>query len=137
MLIALAFFSSLAFGAQSPEANLPEDHRRWLDEDVRYIITDEEREFFQSLETREERERAMVAFWNNRDPDRLTPENEYRDEHYRRLERAHRLFGQGVTRAGYLTERGHYYILLGEPMRVDRFIGSNDVVTSEILVLQR
>ena len=127
-----ALFVAITLTSQTLEQSVPDDHRRWLDEDVRYIITDEEREFFLSLETREERERAIEAFWDNRDPDRLTPENEYRDEHYRRLERANRLFGQGATRAGYLTERGHYYILLGEPMRVDRFIGSNEVVTSEI-----
>ena len=124
------FIVALLLSFQTP--SLPDDHRRWLDEDVRYIITDEEREFFLSLETRDERERAIEAFWDNRDPDRLTPENEYRDEHYRRIERANRLFGPSATRAGYLTERGHYYILLGEPVRVERFLGSNEIVTSEI-----
>lgn len=125
-----AFIVALLLTFQTP--SLSDDHRRWLDEDVRYIITDKEREFFLSLETRDERERAIEAFWDNRDPDRLTPENEYRDEHYRRIEQANRLFGPGATRAGYLSERGHYYILLGEPLRVERFVGGNDVVTSEI-----
>lgn len=113
------------------EAILTEEHRQWLD-DVQYIITDEERELFLSLSTREERERAIEAFWDRRDPDRLTPENEFRVEHYRRLEAADRRFGGGTTRAGSRTDRGRYYILLGEPESVAQFIGRNEVVPCEI-----
>jgi GWxTD domain-containing protein len=113
-------------------AELSDDHRRWLDDEVAYIITDEERELFLSLATLEERDRAIEAFWHHRDPDRLTPANEFRDEHYRRLAEADRLFGGGVTRAGSKTERGRYFVILGEPFRIDRFVGSNEVVSSEL-----
>lgn len=128
----LTVFLFVLLGSQSAETDLTEDHRRWLDEEVAYIITDEERELFLSLGTREERDLAIEAFWDHRDPDRLTPENEFRDEHYRRLEAADRLFGGGVTRAGSQTERGRYYVILGEPLSFQRFIGSNEVVSSEI-----
>ena len=72
------------------------------------------------------------AFWDNRDPDRLTPRNEFRDEHYRRVEEAKRRFGRGASRSGYLTERGEFYVLLGEPSRIEAFLGRREVVASEI-----
>lgn len=120
-----------AIALSTQEATLTEEHRQWL-HDVQYIITEEERELFLSLSTREERERAIEVFWDHRDPDRLTPENEFRVEHYRRLETAARRFGGGATRAGARTDRGRYYILLGEPQSVVQFVGSNEVVPCEI-----
>ncbi len=130
VLTALLFFLSMGSQAAGPE--LSDEHRRWLDDEVSFIITDAERELFLSLGTREERDQAIDAFWDHRDPDRLTPANEFRDQHYQRLEASDRLFGGGVTWAGSRTERGRFYILLGEPQRVDRFIGSNEVVSTEI-----
>lgn len=127
-----SLFLVLWVGSQGVGLELADEHRQWLEDEVRFIITDVEREFFLSLGTREERDQAIEAFWDRRDPDRLTPANEFRDEHYRRLETADRLFGGGATRAGSRTERGQYYILLGEPERFERFIGSNEVVSSEI-----
>ena len=78
--------TALIFVAQTAVAELPHDPRRWLEDEVRYIITDEECDFFLTLENAEERERFIEAFWDRRDPERVTPRNEYRNEHYRRLD---------------------------------------------------
>src|ERR1700726_4175248 len=58
--------------------------KKWVDEDVAYIITDEERKAFQNLGTDEEREQFVEQFWLRRDPTPETEENEYKEEHYRR-----------------------------------------------------
>src|SRR6185437_10971687 len=59
-------------------------YRKWLSEDVSYIITDEERAAFKRLQTDEEREQFIEQFWLRRDPTPDTIENEYKEEHYRR-----------------------------------------------------
>ncbi len=118
--------------AQTAVAALPENHRGWLEDEVRHIITEEEQDFFQTLATSEQRERFIEAFWDRRDPDRLTPRNEYRDEHYRRFELANQKFGRSSSLPGSRTERGQVFVLLGEPSRLQPIVGSNEVVDSEI-----
>src|SRR6476620_9958847 len=68
---------------EKPE--LKKAYKDWLDKDVTYIITDEERKAFKKLETDEERERFIEEFWRRRDPDPDTDENEYREEYYERI----------------------------------------------------
>jgi len=84
-------------------------YRKWLDEDVVYIITDEEREIFENLATEEEREQFIEQFWFRRDPDPTTSENEYKEEHYRRIAYANEHFRSGFP--GWMTDRGRIYIL--------------------------
>src|SRR5271157_5409532 len=60
-------------------------YRKWLNEDVAYIITDEERAAFKRLQTDEEREQFIEQFWLRRDPTPDTVENEFKEEHYRRI----------------------------------------------------
>ena len=60
-------------------------YRKWLNEDVSYIITDEERTAFKRLQTDEEREQFIEQFWLRRDPTPDTVENEFKEEHYRRI----------------------------------------------------
>lgn len=115
---------------------LREDHRTWLEQDVVYIITDREEEVFLSLETLEERERFIEVFWEKRDPFPATPENEFQDEHYRRLEYANQYLGRDTFREGWRTDRGRYYILLGEPRERHSFDGYNEVVSSELWFYQ-
>ncbi len=85
---------------------LPEEHKTWLERDVVYIITERERDVFLSLETLDERNRFIEAFWRKRDPNRTTPENEYRVEHYRRLDYANTYLGRETFREGWQTDRG-------------------------------
>ncbi len=90
------------------------DHyRRWVDEDVRYIITEEERKVFDALTTPEERDHFIEQFWYRRDPDPRTSINEYKEEFYRRIAYANEKFGSGIP--GWKTDRGRTYITFGPP----------------------
>ncbi len=123
-------------GRREKLERLREDHRAWLEEEVVYIITDREEEVFLSLETLEERTRFIEVFWEKRDPHPATIENEFRDEHYRRIEYANEYLGRDTFRAGWRTDRGRYYILLGEPRERHSFDGYNEVVSSELWFYQ-
>jgi GWxTD domain-containing protein len=86
-------------------------YKKWLDEDVVYIITDEERAAFKQLSNDEERDNFIEAFWQRRDPTPDTEENEYKEEHYRRIAYANEHFAAGVP--GWKTDRGRIYIVYG------------------------
>lgn len=111
---------------------LPEKYRKWLEEEVTYIITPREKEIFLQLQTDKERELFIEAFWAVRDPTPGTPANEFKEEHYRRLEYANRYFGRETPRPGWMTDRGRVYIILGEPLDKEVHEGSADVVPTEI-----
>jgi GWxTD domain-containing protein len=119
-------------GQEDRTARLPADARSWLQDDVAYIITDREREAFLALDTIEERKAFTEAFWRRRDPIPATPQNELRDEHYRRLERADRDFQEMASRAGRKTDRGRMYVILGEPKSREHFDNYNQLFTSEL-----
>ena len=87
--------------------------KTWLDKDVAYIITDEERRAFKKLETDDEREHFIEEFWRRRDPDPDTAENEYREEYYERIAYANEHFASGIP--GWKTDRGRIYIMYGKP----------------------
>ena len=89
----------------------------WLMEEVSYIITKEEREAFLRLTTNEEREQFIEEFWRRRNPDPDSPENSYREEHYRRIAYANERFSSGIP--GWKTDRGHIYILWGPPDEIE------------------
>jgi len=88
-------------------------YRKWLNEDVAYIITDEERTAFKRLQTDEEREQFIEQFWLRRDPTPDTIENEFKEEHYRRIAYANENFASGIP--GWKTDRGRIYITYGPP----------------------
>ncbi|MCS6886049.1 MAG: GWxTD domain-containing protein [Acidobacteriota bacterium] len=92
-------------------------YQRWLETDVAYIITPEERAAFKKLQTDEEREQFIEQFWLRRDPDPDTPENEYREEHYRRIAYANEKFTSGIP--GWKTDRGRIYITFGPPDSIE------------------
>jgi GWxTD domain-containing protein len=96
---------------------LKKAYRDWLDKDVAYIITDEERKAFKKLETDEERERFIEEFWRRRDPDPDTDENEYREEYYERIAYANEHYASGIP--GWKTDRGRIYITWGKPDEVE------------------
>lgn len=121
---------------QEPLERLTPDHRTWLEEEVTYIITAPEREFFLALETVEERQRFIEAFWRRRDPDPASPVNEAREEHYRRLDFANRSLADDTTRPGWMTDRGRMFILLGQPRERQRFDGLNEIVSTELWFYQ-
>ncbi len=88
-------------------------YRKWLNEDVTYIITDEERTAWKRLSTDEEREQFIEQFWLRRDPTPDTVENEFKEEHYRRIAYADEHYPAGI--AGSRTDRGMVYIKFGPP----------------------
>src|SRR6202142_2790575 len=92
--------------------------KKWLDEDGIYIITDEKKKAFKTLQTDEEREQFIEQFWLRRDPSPDTEENEYREEHYRRIAYANDNFASGVP--GGKTDRGMIYIKYGPPDERER-----------------
>jgi len=92
-------------------------YKKWLAEDVVYIITAEERDVFSKLQADEERDEFIEQFWRRRDPDAATASNEFKEEHYRRIQYANERFTAGL--AGWKTDRGRIYIKFGPPDDID------------------
>ena len=92
-------------------------YKTWLDQDVAYIISDEERKAFKNLSNDEEREAFIEQFWLRRNPNPDSPDNEFREEHYRRIAYANEHFAAG--KPGWKTDRGHIYISYGKPDSID------------------
>ena len=92
-------------------------YKDWLDKDVAYIITDDERKAFKKLETDDERERFIEEFWRRRDPDPDTDENEFREEYYEPIAYANEHYASGIP--GWKTDRGRIYITWGKPDEVE------------------
>jgi GWxTD domain-containing protein len=96
---------------------LSKTYKKWLNEDVVWIITDEERAAFKQLSNDEERDNFIEAFWQRRDPTPDTEENEYKEEHYARIAYANEHFAAGIP--GWKTDRGRIYIMYGKPDEIN------------------
>ena len=92
---------------------LKKAYKDWLDKDVTYIISDEEKKAFKKLATDDEREQFIGEFWRRRDPDPDTDENEFKEEYYERIAYANEHFASGVP--GWKTDRGRIWIMYGKP----------------------
>ena len=99
------------------QRNVKKEHsnmfKKWIEEDVAYIITPEEKKAWNKLQTDDEREQFIEAFWRRRDPDPDTDVNEYLEEHYERIAYANEHFASGIP--GWKTDRGRIYIMYGPP----------------------
>ena len=115
---------------------LTDEHRVWVEEEVRYIITEQERDLFLTLDTLDERSRFIDAFWRKRDPNLATPANEFRTEHYERLAYANEFLGRESFTPGWRTDQGKYYIILGKPRTIQRFYGQNELKEAELWFYQ-
>ena len=113
--LVLAALLGHALLAQAPPAL---HWKQWLGEDARYIITDEERRSFKSLKTDEERDIFVQQFWQRRDPTPDTEENEYKEEHYRRIAYADEQFALPRV-PGWKTDQGMLYIKYGPPDAIE------------------
>jgi GWxTD domain-containing protein len=96
---------------------LDSQYKKWLDQDVVYIISPEERSAFLHLSTNEEREQFIEQFWQRRNPDPESPENTFKEEHYRRIAYANERFASGVP--GWRTDRGKIYIMWGPANEIE------------------
>ncbi len=130
-ILALALCAPV-FGQVKKLVGLPDGARQWLEEEVVYIITPKEREVFLKLGSDKERDIFIEAFWKQRDPTPGTPKNEFREEHYRRLGYANKMYGRSTPLPGWKTDRGRIYILLGEPKSIEQFDTVQNVYPTEI-----
>jgi len=121
MFLIIIFVSSITlYSKQNPE--LPKKYKKWIKEEVVYIITPKEKEVFYKLENDRERDLFIEEFWRQRDPTPGTPRNEFKDEHYRRIEYVNKIFGRGTPTQGWRTDRGRFYIMLGRPSHVEKYV---------------
>jgi GWxTD domain-containing protein len=131
ILAAVALFGALAFGQARQKPLSPKDleprYAQWLQEEVVYIITPKEREIFLQLRTNRERDIFIDAFWKQRDPTPNTDENEFKDEHYRRIKYANQYYGKDSPQPGWKSDMGRIYIMLGEPKTIERFDNLADI----------
>lgn len=134
---------SLPFVAATPAATqdalpLSDTHRQWLEEEVIYIISDREKDAFGQLQSEAERDAFIEAFWRRRDPEPLTPENEFRTAHYERIAYANSRLGGETAIPGWMTDRGRLWIKLGEPDERETFAAVPGLYPAELwFYLQR
>ncbi|HEY2932989.1 MAG TPA: GWxTD domain-containing protein [Acidobacteriota bacterium] len=116
-ILVLAFtFIFAQKNKKSPKEELEGYFKKWLTEDVIYVITPEEASVFKKLTTNEEKENFIEQFWARRDPDPRTSDNEFKEEHYRRIAYANERFASGIP--GWKTDRGRIYIMYGQPAQI-------------------
>src|SRR6202142_1402780 len=115
--------------AKAMRQELSIDDKKWLNEDVRWIISDEERKAFMQLSNEEEREQFIEAFWDRRNQDPESEDTEFKEEHYRRIEYAKEHFA--AVMAGWQTDLGRIYILYGPPDEIESHSGGSQYTRPE------
>lgn len=136
VIFAWAVLFSFPLLAQEENPTRSEKHEKWIKEETVYIITPKERAVFNKLETDKERDMFIEEFWRHRDPTPGTPRNELKEEHYRRIDYANERFGGTTPFDGWATDRGKFYIMLGEPAYIERYVNSNITHPIEIWYFQ-
>ncbi len=123
----LALSCAAAFAVQSDEEkSSAKYYDKWLNQDVVYIISDDERDVFTKLKTPEEKEQFIEQFWERRNPNPGKGGNEFREEHYRRIAYANAKYASGIP--GWKTDRGRIYIMFGDPAEVEDHAGGGNYV---------
>jgi len=116
--------------------DLPSVYKKWLEQEVVYIISSVEKEVFLKLDSNQERDQFIKAFWQHRDPTLNTEKNEYKQEHFRRIEYANQHFGEETPKPGWKTDRGRIYIILGEPDDIQTFDMKSEIYPAELWFYQ-
>jgi GWxTD domain-containing protein len=129
-VMALLFSLELCAATKKPE--LPAQYKKWLTQDVVYIITDEERKAFLELTTDPERDKYIETFWAIRNPLRDPEHNPYKEEHYARIEYANSHFNHESSTPGWMTDMGRAYILFGPPTSRHPFVGYGQIYPMEL-----
>lgn len=113
-LLLIAILTSL-YGAAQQELypGLPPAYQKWIDEDVRWIISTQEREAFLKLASNNERDHFVIEFWERRNPNPGSKDNPFKEEHYRRMAFSNAHFAEKMP--GWKTDRGRVYIVYGPP----------------------
>jgi GWxTD domain-containing protein len=132
-VVALAVLCFLpSANAQKRKDGLSQQHAKWLEEEVTYIITEEERKAFLRLTEDKARDQFIEDFWAVRNPLRSSGPNPYKEEHYRRIQYANEHFGRQSNSDGWRTDMGRAWILFGKPVSQPRFIGLGQVYPCEL-----
>jgi GWxTD domain-containing protein len=100
------------------DPQVSERYKKWLKEDVLFIITVQERREFLNLISDKQRDEFVAAFWERRNPTPGSPDNSFKEEHHRRIAYANEHFGFGLI-SGWMTDRGRLYIIYGPPDSVE------------------
>jgi GWxTD domain-containing protein len=136
VVVSLVLAPAPAAAQKSAKPMLAETYKKWLAEDVVYIISPMERDVFLKLQTDRERDMFMEAFWKQRDPTPGDAANEFKIEHFRRIEYANRYLGRDAPKPGWKTDRGRFYIILGQPQDIQRFEGKSSTYDTELWFYQ-
>jgi GWxTD domain-containing protein len=140
LLLLLSFFGfAVGFGDSARAADtkqMPERYRTWLNKDVAYIITRDERDTFKRLAADADRDNFIERFWEIRNPTPGAPTNPYKDEHYKRLEYASAHFTTRNRNDGWDTDMGRIYITLGAPAQKARYVAQSGIRGMEIWFYQ-
>ena len=132
VLIVAILFSFSGIALSQKKQKLEKNFRDWLERDVAYIITKDERLVFLKLTTDEARERFIETFWEIRNPSPGAPTNVFKDEHYRRLTYANEHFGKESGNNGWRTAMGRTYIVLGPPKQKQSYHDSQNLRPMEV-----
>ena len=136
-LIVVVMFSvtsgtGFAKANSSNKEKLPKFYSEWLNRDVVYIITRDEKKTFLQLTTDGERDKFIDQFWEIRNPSPGSPINTYKDDIYERITYADAHFGIGSGEEGWRTDRGRTYITLGPPQQIEKHLGAPNLRPMEI-----
>jgi GWxTD domain-containing protein len=132
VLLAAILFACSGIGLAQKKQKLEKNYRDWLERDVAYIITKDERDAFLKLTTDEAREKFIETFWEIRNPSPGSPANTYKDEIYQRIAFADARFGIGSGVEGWRTDRGRTHITLGPPQQKQVLRNSANLYPIEI-----
>ena len=127
----VAFTPSLFSQQKLKEKDLPVKYQDWL-KLIKYIIHSKELDVFMQLTNNRERDIFVESFWELRDPTPGTPQNEKKDEMLERFEYANYRLGSGSGRAGWMTDQGRIYMILGAPISIERNPSSREIQPNEI-----
>ncbi len=130
-ICALLVFSSIAADAAQKQ-KLEKNYKDWLERDVAYVITKQERDTFLRLASDEARDSFINSFWELRNPTPGSPENRFKDEVYQRIAYANAHFSIGSGEDGWRTDRGRTYITLGAPQQIQKHYGAPNLLPMEI-----
>jgi GWxTD domain-containing protein len=135
-LLFLGGFAPLAPSAGGQKKDLPPVYKKWLEEEVVYIISPLEKQVFEKLQTDRERDLFIEAFWRQRDPTPGTTENEFKTEHFKRINYANYYLGRQSPLPGWRTDRGRIHIILGEPNDIQHFDPGQETYPAEVWFYQ-
>ena len=113
------------FGAMS------EEELDDLFEKSKYIAAGGEIDQYNSLNGKEGKQKFILQFWNQRDTEPSTPQNEFFMEYLKRVEYSNQHF-KALGKKGWRTDRGRVFLKYGEPSEIERFPNQIDTKPYEI-----